>query len=101
MPGPSTHLRSRPPTIVELLETRQRPLFSFELFPPKDETQTKQLWQTVRELEALGPDFVSVTYGASGSTRERTVSATQQIAEQTTLRPMAHLTAASQSREQI
>lgn len=74
---------------------------SFELFPAKDEEQHRQLWTTIRELESLGPDFVSVTYGASGSTRDRTVRATQQIAEQTTLRPMAHLTAASQSREQI
>ena len=65
---------------------RQRPLISFELFPAKDEVQQRQLWQTVRELEALGPDFVSVTYGASGSTRDRTILATQAIAQHTTLR---------------
>jgi methylenetetrahydrofolate reductase (NADPH) len=97
MPVSSTSLRSRPPTIVELLRGRQRPLFSFELFPPKDEDQTRQLWQTVRELESLAPDFVSVTYGASGSTRERTITATEAIAQHTTLRTMAHLTCASQS----
>ncbi len=103
MPRSSTiaPVRSRPPTIAQLLEAGERPLVSFELFPAKDEEQHKVLWTTVRELEALRPDFVSVTYGASGSTRERTVRATQEIAEQTTLRPMAHLTCASQTRDQL
>jgi methylenetetrahydrofolate reductase (NADPH) len=91
----------RAPTVAQLLEAAERPLVSFELFPARDAEQHRQLWTTIRELESLGPDFVSVTYGASGSTRERTVSATQQIAEQTTLRPMAHLTAASQSRDEL
>ena len=77
------------------------PLYSFEFFPPKDEIQQRQLWQTVRQLEALGPDFVSVTYGASGSTRDRTITATEAIAQHTTLRSMAHLTCASQSRDQL
>jgi methylenetetrahydrofolate reductase (NADPH) len=86
---------------VELLESRERPLFSFELFPPKDEEQQRVLWRTVRELESLGPDFVSVTYGANGSSRERTIVATESIAQHTTLRTMAHLTCASQSREQL
>src|SRR6187549_1028301 len=87
-------IRARPPTIAELLRTSDRPLFSFEFFPPKDEIQQRQLWQTVRELESLGPDFVSVTYGASGATRERTIKATEAIAQHTTLRSMAHLTCA-------
>jgi methylenetetrahydrofolate reductase (NADPH) len=93
--------RARTPTIADLLATSTRPLFSFELFPPKDQAQTRQLWQTVRELESLGADFVSVTYGASGSTRERTIQATEAIALHTTLRTVAHLTCASQSREQL
>ncbi len=101
MAGRTLYSRVRPPTIVELLEARQRPLFSFELFPPKDEEQARLLWRTVRELESLGPDFVSVTYGASGSTRERTITATEAIAQHTTLRTMAHLTCASQSRDQL
>lgn len=101
MAGRTLYSRVRPPTIVELLEARTRPLFSFELFPPKDEEQARQLWRTVRELESLGPDFVSVTYGASGSTRERTITATEAIAQNTTLRTMAHLTCASQSRDQL
>lgn len=101
MTGQALYARVRPPTIVELLQAGERPLFSFELFPPKDADQARQLWQTVRELESLGPDFVSVTYGASGSTRERTVTATEAIAENTTLRTMAHLTCASQSRDEL
>ncbi len=97
----SSFVRTRPPTIVELLEAGERPLFSFELFPPKDEEQARVLWRTVRELESLGPDFVSVTYGANGSSRKRTISATEAIAEHTTLRTMAHLTCASQSKDQL
>ena len=93
--------RLREPTIAELLAEAARPLFSFELFPAKDEEQQRQLWRTVRELEALGPDFVSVTYGANGSSRDRTIRATEAIAQHTTLRAMAHLTCASQSREQL
>lgn len=92
----------RPPTIAELLASPDHPpLVSFELFPPKDAEQQRRLWQTVRELEALGPDFVSVTYGASGTTRDRTIVVTEAIAQHTTLRTMAHLTCASQSREEL
>lgn len=93
--------RNREPTVAELLATSERPLFSFEFFPPKDEIQQRQLWQAIRELESLGPDFVSVTYGASGSNRDRTILATEAIARQTTMRAMAHLTCASQSRDQL
>ncbi len=97
----STDRVPRSPTIADLLQTSDRPLFSFEFFPPKDELQQRQLWQAVRELESLGPDFVSVTYGASGSTRDRTITATEAIAQHTTMRSMAHLTCASQSRDQL
>lgn len=99
-PG-TTATRVRRATIAEQLRVGTKPLISFELFPAKDENQQRQLWQTVREMEALGPDFVSVTYGASGSTRDRTILATEAIAQHTTLRTMAHLTCASQSREQL
>lgn len=92
---------SRPATITELLDAGDRPLVSFELFPPKDDDQGRVLWDTVRRLEALAPDFVSVTYGASGSTRDRTIDVTRAIAENTTLRTMAHLTCASQSRDRL
>src|SRR5215213_3247607 len=91
----------RNPTVADLLHFGGRPLYSFEFFPPKDEVQQRQLWQAIRELESLGPDFVSVTYGASGSTRDRTIRATEAIAQHTTLRSMAHLTCASQSRDEL
>ncbi len=93
--------RARKPTIAELLASRTRPLYSFEFFPPRDVTAERQLWRAVRELESLRPDFISVTYGASGSTRERTIRATEAIAQNTTLRTMAHLTCVSQSVDQL
>jgi methylenetetrahydrofolate reductase (NADPH) len=74
-----------------------RPTFSFEFFPPKSVDEDRMLWQTIRELEPLHPSFVSVTYGAGGSTRARTIEITEHIASDTTLRPVAHLTAVNHS----
>src|ERR671911_1807787 len=74
-----------------------RPTFSFEFFPPKTDEGSRQLWQAIRQLEPLRPSFVSVTYGAGGSTRDRTVAITERIATETTLLPMAHLTAVNHS----
>jgi methylenetetrahydrofolate reductase (NADPH) len=83
-------------TIAELLATGER-LFSFEFFPPKTDDGERQLWQSIRELESLRPAFVSVTYGAGGSTRDRTVAMTERIATETTLTPLGHLTAVEHS----
>lgn len=74
-----------------------RPIFSVEFFPPKDEPGEVELWRAIRRLEALDPAFVSVTYGAGGSSRDRTIRTTARIASETTLVPMAHLTAVSHS----
>jgi methylenetetrahydrofolate reductase (NADPH) len=84
------------PAIGDLIRS-QAPTFSFEFFPPKTAEGERQLWQAIRELESLRPSFVSITYGAGGSTRDTTVSVTERIATDTTLLPMAHLTAVNHS----
>lgn len=73
------------------------PVFSVEFFPPRDDADEVVLWRAIRELEAFDPAFVSITYGAGGSSRDRTIRTTGRVAQETTLVPMAHLTAVDHS----
>jgi methylenetetrahydrofolate reductase (NADPH) len=92
---PSFLPRSQP-AVIDLI-SRSRPTFSFEFSPPKTPEGERQLWRAIRELEPLRPAFVSITYGAGGSTRDTTVAVTERVATETTLLPMAHLTAVNHS----
>lgn len=74
---------------------------SFEFFPPKSEAMEAQLWDAVRTLEPLGPRFVSVTYGAGGSTRERTHATVSRIARETSIPAAAHLTCVEATKAEI
>lgn len=87
-------------SVPELLRAGQRS-FSFELFPPKTALGEENLWSALEELEALEPTFVSVTYGAGGTTRDLTVDLTRRIAAETTLTPVGHLTCVGSSRADL
>ena len=78
-----------------------RQSISFEFSPPRDDAAEAIFWQTIRVLERLSPTFVSVTYGAGGSTRDRTTRITRQLAQTTTLTPVGHLTCVGASRSQL
>jgi methylenetetrahydrofolate reductase (NADPH) len=87
--------------IADAAQRIGRPRVSFEFFPPRTEKLEEQLWDSIRKLEPLGPSFVSVTYGAGGSTRDRTHRIVSRIVRETTLKPAAHLTTVSASRAEI
>jgi methylenetetrahydrofolate reductase (NADPH) len=74
---------------------------SFEFFPPKTAEMEDALWRSIRRLEPLGPAFVSVTYGAGGSTRERTHHTVKRVVEETRLKPAAHLTCVGATRSEV
>lgn len=74
---------------------------SFEFFPPKTEKMEETLWRSIRRLEPLGPEFVSVTYGAGGTTRERTHATVSRIVQETALKPAAHLTCVDATKAEV
>ena len=84
---------------VDEIIARRRPVFSVEFFPPRDEQATEQLFATARSLRELGPDFVSVTYGAGGSTRDGTVEITMALRDDVGFEVMAHLSCVGETRE--
>ncbi|MFC7497565.1 MULTISPECIES: methylenetetrahydrofolate reductase [NAD(P)H] [unclassified Nocardioides] len=88
------------PRIGDLIRSGERS-FSFEFFPPRDAAGEEQLWQAIRDLEPFRPTFVSVTYGAGGSTRDTTVRVTGRIARETSMTAMAHLTCVGHTREEL
>ncbi|MEO3789924.1 methylenetetrahydrofolate reductase [NAD(P)H] [Nonomuraea sp. B10E15] len=94
--GRPSFFPERVPTVRDMLADGGRS-FSFEFFPPKTDEGERSLWRAIRELESLRPTFVSVTYGAGGSTRDRTVDIVERIAHDTTLTPVAHFTAVDHS----
>ena len=77
------------------------PKVSFEFFPPKTPDMEEKLWDSVRRLEPLRPDYVSVTYGAGGSTRERTHAIVRRMAQETSLKPAGHITCVAATRDEI
>src|SRR6476646_1194582 len=86
--------------ISALLE-RKRPLFSFEFFPPKSDEAGAQLETTIADLQPLEPDYVSVTYCAGGSTREKTLDIVSRIKRDTGIESMAHLTCVGSTQEEL
>lgn len=79
----------------------KRPVFSFEFFPPKNEQGERVLWRSLEQLAPLEPDFVSVTYGAGGSTRSRTVELVGRIKRELGIEPLAHLTCVGSTRDEL
>ncbi|NBO19415.1 MAG: methylenetetrahydrofolate reductase [NAD(P)H], partial [Proteobacteria bacterium] len=77
------------------------PTVSFEFFPPKTDEMEQKLWDSITLLAPLAPSFVSVTYGAGGSTRERTHHTVKRMVEETRLKPAAHLTCVNASRAEV
>ena len=87
--------------IAEIIERSPEPVFSFEFFPPKTEEGEAQLRGALEELAPLEPSFVSVTYGALGTTRDRTLEITKWIKHELGIEAMHHLTCVGATREEI
>jgi len=86
---------------IKELFARGNPIFSFEFFPPKDEAGITTLMDTVKNLQDLHPSFVSVTYGAGGSTRRKTIEITKRIKKELGIEAMSHLTCVGHGRDEI
>jgi methylenetetrahydrofolate reductase (NADPH) len=86
---------------IDQILGRGKPAVSFEFFPPKNEAGFKQLYQTIEDLRPLRPSYVSVTYGAGGSTREKTVELVEKIQTEIGIRSMAHLTCVGHTADEI
>ena len=87
--------------IDDLLAAQDRPLFSFEFFPPKTPEGETNLQRALRELEPLAPDYVSVTYGAGGTTRETTIDIVASLKEEFGIEAMAHFTCVNATRDEL
>ena len=83
------------------LYSRQKHTFSFEFFPPKTEEGEAKLFETIAQLKKLRPSFVSVTYGAMGTTRDNTVRIVGRIKKEVGIEPASHLTCVGQTRDEI
>jgi len=94
-------LQSRPVRIDEILATADEPVFSFEFFPPKTDEGEQTLRATLEDLRAFEPDFASVTYGAGGSTRDRTLEVTKWLKQEVGIEAMAHLSCVGATREEL
>jgi methylenetetrahydrofolate reductase (NADPH) len=87
--------------LLRFARERGEPIFSFEFFPPKTDDGVRQLFETVEALRPLAPDYVSVTYGAGGSTRQRTLEVVKRLKRETEIEAMAHLTCVGASRDEL
>jgi len=94
-------MNTTPANMNDVREGHHKFNVSFEFFPPKTAKMEESLWAAIEKLSPLGPDFVSVTYGAGGSTRERTHSTVARIVRETALQPAAHLTCVGSTREEV
>ena len=90
-----------PEARIDRLFEAGQPLISFEFFPPRDETGFNHLYKAIEELRPLHPSYVSVTYGAGGSTRQKTVDLVARIQHELKIRAMAHLTCVGHNADEI
>ena len=94
-------MKSYANTLEEVILNKRTPNVSFEFFPPKTDDMERRLWDAINKLKNLNPKFVSVTYGAGGSTRERTHNTIKKILDETNLSPATHLTCVGATKEEV